>query len=251
MLDKLHDYHFEYFVKFFDYKSWLAGCYKELAGISGCHFFHFTPEGVRAYTDALDNPISDSPLEVITHSPSFECPPYFSPPPISADRLKKFEKAKKPSGTNLFWENILQGGLGTNQPKLLNPNFIEHVCFQKRKSDEKEEGEEKEKEREPEEAVVKFGKLISDEERDCYLLETQFSDSKEFILNERSCFIDEIENGEPVFNEQFKKWENEHPILKRKFMSKPSEYSMKEKKQRLSKESTGPVLSSGRSRGGQ
>lgn len=250
MLDKLHDYHFEYFVKFFDYKTWLSGCYKELAGISGCHFFHFTQKGVRAYTDALDNPLSDMPLEIITHRPASDCPPYYNAPPIPAKRLKKFEMAKKPPGTNLFWENILKGGLGTNQANFLNPNFIDHVCYAS-KNEKNENEEDGGKEVEPEETVVKFGKLIADEQKDCYLLETQFSGSKEFILNERSCFIDEGADGEEaVINEELKKWENQHPVLKRKFMSKPSQYSSIEKKQRLSKDTTGAVLSSGRSQSG-
>lgn len=250
MLDKLHNYEFTYFVKFYDYKSWLSGCYQDLVGISSCHYLHFTQEGVRAYTNDLENPISDAPIKVISQMPTTEFPPYFNCPPISAERLKKFQAVKKPKGTELFWSNILEGGLGTNQPKLVNPSFSDHVCYKKIEEEEKEENDVEEIEIEEEETVVKFGKLIEDTEKDLYLLETQFSGSKKFVLNERSCFIDLGVDGTTV-TAAFQKWENLHPTLKRKFMSKPSENSSKKKKPNIiPKGSTGPILSSGRSRNG-
>ena len=283
ILDKLHKYHFEYFVKFFDYKTWLQGCYKELVGISNCHYFHFTQEGIRAYIDDLESPLADAPFKMISQRPTEESPPYFNCPPISAERLKKFQAAKKPEDTVEFWKNLLQGGLGTTQEKLINPIFIDHVSYkksieqqkqqQKRPrqqqeqqqlqqqlqqdvgvviDDDDEEEEVEEIEVDAEETVVKFGKLIEDSENDRYLLQTQFAGSKKFVENERSCFIDVgTDPRDTVINEAFRKWEGSHKLLKRKFMMKPSEFEANKKprgQNRLPKASIGSILSDGRSR---
>lgn len=248
MLSGLHHYQFEYFAKFFDYNVWLSGCYNDLVGISSCHYFHFTQEGVHAYVDDLENRLSQNPIIMIHSNPTAESPPYLLRPPISNERIKKFRAAKKPPDTESFWNDLIQGGLGTTQPKLINPVFINHVSYLK--LDEEKKQDESSGDMEIEECQVKkFRKLIPDYVNDCYRLETLFSDGTSYILNERKDFIDE----DGTINIDFQQWENKHPQLKKRFLSRPSLEENKKKKKsdkvNIPKRYVGSLLSDGRVNG--
>lgn len=256
VVSSLSKYHFDYFVQFFDYSKWLSGCFVDLVGISGCHYFHFTKDGVNAYVDDLETPLSPNPVKIIRSIPNFAYPPFLTPSPISAERLKKFKNVKKPEGTKGFWDDLLAGGLGTTQPKLLNPNFIEHVCYKKLDIEVKVSNTIAE----PESRIKSFRKLLPDHVNDCYVLETEFFGEEDtFFLNERKTFIDETAEGEETKCKEFQDWENQHPTLKKKFLKKPSQVESttesendtidteKAKKKKLDRKSVGNLLSQGRS----
>jgi hypothetical protein len=84
-----------------------------------------------AYVDDLENVLTPARAKILHTIPNSDFPPYLIPTPVSAERLKKIERVKKPAGTELFWNSILSGGLGTTQPKLLKPDFSEFVQYKK------------------------------------------------------------------------------------------------------------------------
>lgn len=202
---------------------------------------------MKAFVDDLENPLTPNPLQLVHTIPKSASPPYLKPNSISAERLKKFERVKKPAGTEAFWNSILSGGLGTTQPKLLNPVFADFVSY-KKSDDVLEEMEMESKVKESK--VVAFRKLLPNFEDDCFELETQFDDEDGFFLVTRDCFIDHDDQGKEVLCEVFRNWENLHPTLKKKFLSKPSQYGSHSehhpRENSILKKYSGKILADGR-----
>lgn len=266
----LKNYQFTYFLQFYDYSHWLDGCYRDLVGISACHYLHFTIDGVMAYGDNLDSPITPSPFKMITSPPLLKSPPYLTPSPISTARIQKFKRVKKPDGTETFWNALIDGRNVSEQPHLIAPKFEDHVSYldaivnvthgnENPKTPESAARSPIIDNSSPEIVTLKkIGKLGWDDDWKSNFLEVEYEQYPgEIHYARRTDLVDVLDTGEEVKEQLFSDWENQHPVLKKRFIenSKPAQRECTstirndgpQRKVKIGKKHVGNVLSSGRS----
>lgn len=145
---------------------------------------------------------------MIRSAPNTEIPVRIKPPPISPKRIEKMKKLKPYVESQIFWDNILNGGLGTDDLSVISPVFnlipqpaidvIPQIA--------------------PEEVVVKFRNLIWNADEEKYYLETLFNTDPDYWECDRDSFLDD----DIATNEKFIAWELEYPRKAKTFLENSS-----------------------------
>jgi hypothetical protein len=148
------------------------------------------------------------PLLLIHKTENTELPLLIRPPPVSPKRIEKMKNLKPNIESQKFWENIINGGLGTDDQTIISPIFksiLQPVGVEKVIQEDP-----------PEEVVVSFRNLIWDDNEQKYYLETRFESDPNYWNCERESFTDDG----IATNEKFVAWELEHPVKAKQFRDK-------------------------------
>jgi len=209
---------------FFDFDSWLSGCYIKIPHIASVYQANFSKLGVRTKSLNLSQEYgfwrteNKEPYEVLIKSPLTSIPPRLSPGKMESERLLKMKHLEPDDSSKSFWESIMSGGLGTDSNSVIHPDFkvpLEDEAMRKVEGS-VEEGESQNMDDIAQEwKVEKFRNLVWDSVDKRYYLETKYLGYKDYYLCDRSCFID-VGDG-LVSNSNFEQWESEHKKLKKKF----------------------------------
>lgn len=178
---------------------------------------------------------SIEPLQLVLGNPIPEAPNLLIPPILSAAKLERMRNIIPNPESTAYWNNILQGGLGTDREAVISPSFKSPHVQLKRENGEVDNSADLQRENFGEEDILGFGDLEWNQKLRQWELQVDFENEDEKILCTRDCFFD----ADGTATELFLKWENEHPKLAKRFVSQkpPKEKSqhMNEKKRKKKK----------------
>lgn len=175
---RLDNYTFMWKLGFIDFDTLFEDNYAKIPNISSCHLFKFTQEGILTKSDDLSQEYSkwreNEKLEpfksfkgsLSPHTPSIKIPQ------VSEMLKKKIANDKSlPKDSKAFWNSLMIGGCGTQQPQVLNPPEFTFNSFVNRniQLDNKSVSIQVD---ETDEKIEKFGKLEWSDNDKCWKLQT-------------------------------------------------------------------------------
>lgn len=157
---------------------------------------------------------SIEPMLLVRGKPASESPNLLIPPKIASAKLERMRTISPNPDSAAYWNNILQGGLGTDRPAVISPSFRSASTRLRNETGGKDDAIElPHKENFGEGDLQGFGDLEWNKKERRWELQTDFVNEDKFILCTRDCFFD----ADGTACELFLKWENQHPKLAKKF----------------------------------
>jgi hypothetical protein len=223
IMSSLRHYSFFWKLGFLDFPAMFRSNYQEIPAISSTHLFKITSSGIFTKGVDISQPYGSWRTDPTIEMNGFKC--YIGStdliaislpkPRFSDEHIAILKRIKPPDFSKHFWENLISGGVGTDQVHVLSTPSFELKSHQSVALSHNEQVHQSAEHIDEVYVITKLGKLFWFEEEKIWKIETEYEGYEGVWYS----VLDDLVDPDGTENELFMKWKAEHKVLANRFVT--------------------------------